>query len=185
MINFILKNSKSSRNLSKLIFIFLLLSASSIIWANQKISKIEFEGNSFFTDKFLSTQINSKINNTIDFVETRKDAQRISDIYQTKGYYNVIISQPEIIPLESQKVKVIFHINEMEKIIIDTLSFHGNKYFSDQKLYKLLNIDKPSFNDFEALRNNILNIYTSRGFLFISVQFRIMKTDKIQNNENR
>ena len=69
------------------------------------------------------------------FTQTRVqgDVQRILDIYRRSGRFAATV-EPKIIPLEQNRVDLVFEINEGPLTGVKAIEFIGNKVFSDGDL---------------------------------------------------
>jgi outer membrane protein insertion porin family len=63
----------------------------------------------------------------------QNDVQRIVEIYQHNGRYDVRV-EPKVIDLPNGRVDLVFEVNEGVKTGVDSIVFVGNKAFSDYRL---------------------------------------------------
>ena len=118
---------------------------------NQVINRVAFEGNHSAKDEQLTAEIQSKPRGTFSRAMVQADVQRIVDIYQRSGRYNVRVD-PKIIELPNNRVDLVFEINEGDKTTVQKIVFVGNHAFSD---YRLKDVIKTSQSDWLSwLRNN-------------------------------
>ena len=107
---------------------------------NPVINRIAFEGNHKAKDEQLSSEIQSKARGTFSRATVQSDVQRIIDIYQRSGRYNVRV-EPKIIELPNNRVDLVFEVNEGAKTGVAKIVFVGNKAYSD---YRLKDVIKTS-----------------------------------------
>jgi outer membrane protein insertion porin family len=100
---------------------------------NPVINKIAFEGNHKVKDEQLNTEIQSKPRGTFSRALVQGDVQRIVDIYQHNGRYDVQVA-PKVIDLPNGRVDLVFEINEGGKTGVEKIVFVGNNAFSDYRL---------------------------------------------------
>jgi outer membrane protein insertion porin family len=100
---------------------------------NPVINKIAFEGNHKVKDEQLSTEIQSKARGTFSRALVQGDVQRIVDIYQHNGRYDVQVV-PKVIDLPNGRVDLVFEVNEGGKTGVEKIAFVGNSAFSDYRL---------------------------------------------------
>ena len=127
--------------------------------AKQKISKIDFIGNTAISDGSLTKRIKENKPKgsllTLGFLkgggtwkETafEEDAQRVVDFYQRKGYARARIGQPEIKVLKESKdgstqwIELRVPVTEGQRYRMGELTFEGSKVFKTEglkTLYKL------------------------------------------------
>lgn len=90
-----------------------------------------------------------------------------------KGLYFAQIKQTDIIPLDNFKVNLVFHIEEGYSGKLSDIRFSGNRYFSSDKLNQLIDLNDKrqiQLNQIPDIMNKILNLYTSRSYLFVQVK---------------
>jgi outer membrane protein insertion porin family len=100
---------------------------------NPIINRIAFEGNRRIKDADLQneTQLRPRVVYTATRVQA--DAKRILDIYRRSGRFAATV-EPKVIPLEQNRVDLVFEINEGEITEVRRIDFVGNKVFSDSEL---------------------------------------------------
>jgi outer membrane protein insertion porin family len=100
---------------------------------NPVINRVAFEGNHKAKDEQLADEIQSKPRGTFSRAVVQSDVQRIVDVYQHSGRYDVRV-EPKIIELPNNRVDLIFEINEGGKTGVNKITFIGNRAFSDWRL---------------------------------------------------
>jgi len=100
---------------------------------NPIINRVAFEGNRKIEDDKLRDEVQSKARQVYTRARVQSDVQRLLAIYRRGGRYNAVI-EPKIIRLEQGRVDLVFEINEGDVTGIRSISFVGNKRFSDGKL---------------------------------------------------
>jgi outer membrane protein assembly factor BamA len=136
------------------------------------VNKIEFVGLTSLTNAEAQKALNlSPLQpfqpELIDVIKSRT-LSALSD----KGIYFASIEKVDIIPAGIDKVTILVYV--MENIPTDKaeLRIVGNRYFSEAKIFQLLNIRTPQsikLQDLPKLEQGILKLYTDRAFLFASV----------------
>jgi outer membrane protein insertion porin family len=107
---------------------------------NPVINKVAFEGNHKVKDEQLSSEVQSKPRGTFSRALVQGDTQRIAEIYQRNGRYDVQVV-PKVIDLPNGRVDLVFEINEGAKTGVEKIVFVGNHAFSD---YRLKDVIKTS-----------------------------------------
>lgn len=100
---------------------------------NPIINRVAFEGNQRIDDETLGQEVQSKPRVVYTRTRVQSDVKRILDVYRRSGRFaaNVV---PKIIPLEQNRVDLVFEISEGEQTDIDRIVFIGNKIFDDGDL---------------------------------------------------
>jgi outer membrane protein insertion porin family len=100
---------------------------------NPIINRIAFEGNRRIKDEDLQAEL--QLRPRIVFTQTRVqgDVQRILELYRRSGRFAATV-EPKIIPLEQNRVDLVFEINEGPLTGVKAIEFIGNKVFSDGDL---------------------------------------------------
>ena len=100
---------------------------------NPIINRIAFEGNRRIKDEDLQAEL--QLRPRIVFTQTRVqgDVQRILEVYRRSGRFAATV-EPKIIPLEQNRVDLVFEINEGPLTGVKAIEFIGNKVFSDGDL---------------------------------------------------
>ncbi len=100
---------------------------------NPVINKVAFEGNSEVEDATLEAEVQLKPRSVFTRARVQADVQRILAVYQAQGLYGATV-EPKIIELEQNRVDLVFEINEGPSTKVQSISFIGNKAFSDGSL---------------------------------------------------
>jgi outer membrane protein insertion porin family len=100
---------------------------------NPVINRVAFEGNKKAKDEQLSSEVQSKPRGTFSRATVQNDVQRILEVYQRNGRYDVRVD-PKIIELPNNRVDLIFEIDEGAKTGVEKILFVGNNAFSDYRL---------------------------------------------------
>lgn len=100
---------------------------------NPIINRIAFEGNKRIDDEALTNEV--QLRPRVVYTQTRvqADAQRILTVYRRSGRFAATVD-PKVIPLDQNRVDLVFEINEGEITEVQRIDFVGNKAFSDSDL---------------------------------------------------
>jgi outer membrane protein insertion porin family len=147
---------------------------------NPVIDKVAFEGNSKVKEEQLSAEVQSKSRGTFSRAMVQADAQRIVEIYQRNGRYDVKVD-PKIIELPNNRVNLVFEITEGEKTGITKIFFVGNHAYSDFRLKDVIKTSESNWLSFlkssdvydpdrlEADRDLLRRFYLKSGFADIRI----------------
>jgi outer membrane protein insertion porin family len=114
---------------------------------NPVINRVAFEGNKKAKDDQLSQEVQSKPRGTYSRATVQSDVQRILEVYQRSGRYDVRVD-PKIVELPNGRVDLIFEINEGAKTGVARIIFIGNKAFSNQRLKDVIKTGETNFLSF-------------------------------------
>ena len=113
-----------------------------------KLNKINFQGNIFFSNKFLKDFINTKSTSLIEFFSNsfnfnqeliQNDSSKIINLYKSKGFFDVKVSNS--IDLNTFNSFILnFYINEGERVKINRIEFNLKKSLSDDEDINKLNL---------------------------------------------
>ena len=113
----------------------------------QIINRVAYEGNHRMKDEQLTEEIQSKERSTLSKSTVQADVQRIIEIYQRNGRFDVSVV-PKIIERPNNRVDLVFEINEGEKTGIKHIVFVGNKAYSDWRLKDVIKTAESNFLSF-------------------------------------
>jgi outer membrane protein insertion porin family len=146
----------------------------------QIINRVAFEGNHRLKDEQMQQEIQSKERGTLSKPTVQADVQRIVEIYQRNGRFDVTVV-PQIIERPNNRVDLIFQINEGEKTGIKHIVFVGNKSYADWRLKQVVKTAESNWLSFlqttdvydpdriEADRDLIRRFYLKHGYADVQV----------------
>ncbi len=144
------------------------------------IDRLAFEGNHRLKDDQLKSEIQSKERDALSKAKVQADTQRIIDIYQRGGRFDVTVV-PQIIERPNNRVDLVFVINEGEKTGVKSIIFVGNKSYSAFRLKEVIKTSESNLLSFmqttdvydpdrvEADRDLIRRFYLKHGFADVQV----------------
>jgi outer membrane protein insertion porin family len=144
------------------------------------INKLAFEGNHRIKDEQLTQEIQSKERGALSRAAVQADVQRIIEIYQRNGRFDVSVV-PKIIDRPNNRVDLVFEINEGEKTGIKSIVFVGNNSYSAWRLKEVIKTSESTFLTFlqttdvydadriEADRDLIRRFYLKHGYADVQV----------------
>jgi len=147
---------------------------------NPVINRIAFEGNSKVKEEQLSAEVQSKARGTFSRPTVQADAQRIVEIYQRSGRYDVRVN-PRIIELPNNRVDLVFEVTEGSKTGITKLIFVGNHAYSDFRLKDVVKTSESNWLSFlktndvydpdrlEADRDLLRRFYLKSGYADVRI----------------
>jgi outer membrane protein insertion porin family len=131
------------------------------------ISKINFKGNAGIRISELRDDISIKPNDVFNETKMRIDEQTLVGKYIEKGYPNATV-HGESTKVAGNSVIITFNISEGEHIVVTTINFEGNTYFSDRTLRGRLSLkQKGAFQESKLIMDRfvIAQYYHERGYI--------------------
>jgi outer membrane protein insertion porin family len=125
-----------------------------ILVENPIVNRVAFEGNREIKDDTLASEVQLKSRAVYTRARVQADVQRIFNVYRRMGLYAAQV-EPQIIRLDSNRIDVVFEINEGPKTKVRSINFIGNRAFSDSQLRFVITTTRTNFLSF--LKNT--NIY--------------------------
>jgi len=104
---------------------------------NPVINRIAFEGNHRITDKSLNDEIQLKPRAVYTREKVQSDVKRIIDLYRRNSRFAATVD-PKVIPLEQNRVDLVFEIDEGPATGIEGINFVGNQAFSGSRLREVI-----------------------------------------------
>ena len=111
---------------------------------NPIINRVVFEGNRRLKDEALSSEVSSKSRDVYTRPKVQRDTKRLQDLYVKSGRYEVDI-EPKVIPLDQNRINLVFEINEGHEATIKKINFVGNQKFNSGKLRKIIHSQPTSW----------------------------------------
>jgi len=144
------------------------------------ISKIVIEGNDEVDEDDIKSVIAVKHKQILNLEKIKADVENIGNLYHDKGFLNAAVDY-KIETKHPRGVHVIFMISEHKKLRIKTISFEGNKAFTDDELKDMMEISESGFFHFitdsgllkkDTLTEDIAKIkafYHNHGYINASI----------------
>lgn len=150
------------------------------------ITSVQFEGNSFYSDKDLLDKINTQEGGFFSNAVTAADVKLIADDYINKGFINSSVEPSIERDTNENTVEITFLVSEGKQSKIDQISFEGNITYSSGSLKRVLTSKEQSlFNkgDYSELniqkdRAAIVRYYQERGYIDAAVSDVNISTDE-------
>ncbi len=109
-----------------------------VVTEKPPITSIVFVGNRVYSEKKLTNNIKSKVNEFADERQLKQDAEAIEDLYKRAGYPWVEVNYQIEQKPEDKKVTVFFNIKENQRAVIRRINILGNIAFSDKRIMRLI-----------------------------------------------
>ena len=118
-----------------------------VVVENPVINQVAFEGNSEVDKAALEAEVQLKSRAVFTRAKAQADVQRIQAVYQRQGRFAASV-QPKLIELDNNRVNVVFEINEGQATKVKSISFVGNRAFSDSQLRDIITTIQSGLFDF-------------------------------------
>ena len=155
---------------------------------NKIIQNIFFINNSWIKDELLFEIIETKKNDLISKSQISKDIKSINAVYKSKGF-NEILTIAKLEAFSSDRVNLIYEINEGKQAKLNLIKFLGNHYFSDRYISsRITSQDLSFYNIFKSGSNlnpeifnfdksQIENLYKNKGFFDVKVSYDLQSNN--------
>ncbi|HWL52305.1 MAG TPA: outer membrane protein assembly factor BamA [Chthoniobacteraceae bacterium] len=161
------------------------------------INRIDFEGNTVFTERQLRKIIVTRKKTLISFLTKAgriKDGQIETDInnltehYKSEGYLDVVVGEPRLERIDNTaKVNMIYPITEGPQFHVGTVAVTGTEVVKPEELTEHFHL-KPggvySPQKLDADLKTIRDTYGSRGYVDVQVYPEINATEPTTENVN-
>ncbi|HWB61600.1 MAG TPA: outer membrane protein assembly factor BamA, partial [Chthoniobacteraceae bacterium] len=145
------------------------------------ITQIEFNGNTHFKTKELRKAIKSRTRNILSFitkdgrVDTDKmdeDVSDLHDFYQDHGYLDVTIKGPDVVPLQKDRVKLVYEINEGPIYHVHSVSIDGASVFTPDQVRAVVKLKEGGIfspKQMDDDKTAIEKLYGGRGYVDLHI----------------
>ncbi len=114
---------------------------------NPVISQVAFEGNREVDKATLQGEVQLKPRAVFTRARVQADVQRILDVYRRQGRFAASV-EPKIIELDSNRVNLVFEIQEGGATKVKAINFIGNRAFNDAQLRDIITTTQSNLFDF-------------------------------------
>jgi len=158
---------------------------------NRVINQVAFEGNKKAKDEQLKVEVQSKPRGTLSKPTVQADVQRIIEIYQRSGRFDVTVV-PKIIDLPNNRVNLVFEIREGDKTTVKDMRFVGAHAFSNGRLRRVVKTTVSNWLSFlqttdiydpdrvEADRDLLRRFYLKHGYADVRIVSAVGEYDPAQ-----
>ncbi len=111
---------------------------------NPIINRIAFEGNRRIDNEQLEAEIQLRPRVVYTRAKVQEDVQRILELYRRSGRFAVSVD-PKVIRLDQNRIDLAFEINEGPSTTVRSISFVGNKKYSDSALREVIETSEEAW----------------------------------------
>lgn len=147
-----------------------------------KIKRIEIQGNKHVSSSKIKKAMSTKKWWLFSFITSSgyykkeqmdSDVEKIKNLYFDQGFIKVVVAEPEIqVDKAKQGMYVTIRIAEGDQYRLSSITFTGNKAFTDEDVKKRIDIKPSSIFNKSLLEKNIQSIsslYSEHGYAMVSV----------------
>ncbi|WAJ30877.1 outer membrane protein assembly factor BamA [Antarcticirhabdus aurantiaca] len=159
---------------------------------NQIVNQVLFQGNSRLKDPQLASVVQTQPRGAYSAQTAQADVASIREAYTRIGRADAGISV-RTIPVEGNRVNVVFDIQEGDRTQIQSISFVGNNAFSDARLKQVISLRESGLLSFlqrndvydqdrlRADEETLRRFYYNRGYADFRVVSSVAELDEAQN----
>jgi outer membrane protein insertion porin family len=114
---------------------------------NPVVNQVAFEGNKDVEKDALKNEVQLKPRSVFTRAKAQADVQRILDVYRRQGRFAASV-EPKLIELDSNRVNLVFEIDEGNATKVKAINFIGNRAFSDSQLRDIITTSQSGLFDF-------------------------------------
>ncbi|MBM2837460.1 MAG: yaeT [Deltaproteobacteria bacterium] len=152
-----------------------------IVSERPQIREIDFNGNKEIEKDKLKELLTFKANTILDLNKIRESISKIKTEYENSGYY-VADVQYKIETVGENQIKLVFEINENDKVLVKRIILLGNKEYNDDALKKIIQTKEGSWSSWISskgtFKENMLrgdveilsSHYLNNGYIQASVE---------------
>lgn len=120
--------------------------------------------------------------NAVDDDLINEGARNLRDYFQTKGYFDVRVTQSPVQPGDGQRREVVYSVDRRQRHKFADLVITGNKYFSREEIHERMGMQPAGglllyglFSQSILARDiqSIQNLYMNNGFLQVKVSSNV------------
>lgn len=114
---------------------------------NPTVNEVVFEGNSAVETTDLQNEITLNSRGIYTRTRVQTDLKRLLDVYRRNGRYSAEIT-PKLVPLEQNRVNLVYEIHEGPEAKIEEITFIGNDAFGASDLRSVISSEESVFYTF-------------------------------------
>lgn len=111
---------------------------------NPSVNEVRFEGNERISTEDIEKEISLTSRSIYTKSRVQDDLKRLLEVYRRNGRYSATIT-PKIVPLEQNRVDLVYEINEGPEAKIRHITFIGNEWFAKSTLERVLNSEEEAW----------------------------------------
>ena len=156
-----------------------------------KIGRIDFLGNTQFTDKRLRRTFKKTHQKSINIFQGTKlneddyaaDKELLIDFYNSKGFRNATVVRDSIYPINEKRIGIDLEVSEGNKYYIRNVSWVGNSVYETDALQRMFGVKKGDTYDKKTMQKrlgigketdpeamSVSSLYQNEGYLMSQIE---------------
>lgn len=156
-----------------------------------KIGKINFTGNTQFSDRRLRRTFKKTHQKSINFFRGAKlnesdyedDKELLIDFYNSRGYRNANVVRDSIYPINEKRIGIDIDLSEGNKYYIRNVSWIGNSIYDTEELQRMFAVKKGDTYDKKSMHKrlgigketdpeamSVSSLYQNEGYLMSQIE---------------
>jgi len=153
-----------------------------VVLEKPAIGEIRYEGNREVDDDTLKEKVTLKQNTILDVNRVEESVEKIRKTYTDKGYYLAEVDYDiRMMDETSNRVSVVYEIQEFQKVQVKRITLIGNENIPDQELKRTMKTREGSFlsiisdagnfveEDFQSDLQRLTAYYYDKGYVEVDV----------------
>ena len=152
-----------------------------VVTPKYRVTSVTFVGNDNIKESKLKKETETRVGDVLNELTVKRDADKIFDFYQKKGYSNVGVEYTVDRNPKTGAGSVIFNINEGSKVKIKEITFTGNEHVASKKLLKIMKTEPWNFlswindtgrfreDDFAEDLDKLREYFRDQGYLDVEI----------------
>ncbi len=175
----------------------------AIVVERPRVADLEFRGNKKLTtsqlkDKLKEGKVEIRVGAPVSLRDVSKGKSVLTEAYRAEGFRSAVVDATVEPMGENNERRVVFLVDEGDKIKIDDIKFTGNTVFSDRRLYYAMkktretnfyqfwdSKDVYSQTNYEEDIESIKKVYQNAGYKDIVVKDPVISTFTVNPTETR
>lgn len=159
---------------------------------NQIVNEVVFQGNSRVKNEQLTAVVRTAPREAYNASTAQADLEAVRAVYQRVGRSDAVINV-NTVPVDGNRVNVVFEINEGERTRIEQINFVGNSAFGDRRLKEVIALretglfgflQRSDIYDEDRLRADeeaLRRFYYNRGYADFQIVSSVAELDATSN----
>lgn len=174
----------------------------AVVVERPRVSDLEFRGNKKLTtsqlkDKLKEGKVEIRVGSPVSLADVSKGKSVLIEAYRAEGFRSAVVDTL-LEPMGENERRVVFLVDEGDKIKIDAIAFDGNTVFGDGRLRRAMKKlrqanfyqfwdSKDVFNQasYEEDVESIKNLYQNAGYKDVVVKDPVIRTFVANPGETR
>jgi outer membrane protein insertion porin family len=141
-----------------------------------EIADVQLRGNAIAQTSELMAAVPVQPNDALSYSRAQLGAQRIRQFYAERGFLEAAV-EPEFVDLDSERVRLVYNINEGSRAVISEIEINGTTKTGDGWVRRYLAFKEGDVLTPEKIRQTQRDLYATNAFREVSVRTEPMAGD--------